>query len=475
MRSLPYNDIMIVTNLVNKTLALLFPLFGFLLPLQTRWIVRDAPVGDSVWEYGRVSVYGFDLVLLLIAVIVLFLLSGSRIKSRMTMGRLAWTMGAAVFVVYELFVSLEPGLTGVVLVRVLLIAVAGAYLLKQDSIVLRRTLSAFVVSMTLSAGFGAAQFFTQSSMISTKWLGLSWQEASTLGASVVEAQGGRWLRAHGTMPHPNALGGFSSVALVIFFALIVTSSIVGDAYVRPATRAAHVRPLQDVWIFCRNIFIVIAPIILLAGIVTAASRAAIIATVAGGMAIAWQARRDIRFRGLIPWMKGMAVAGLLILLLAGPVAFTRLTARGRLEALSFTKRAAAFEEAAETLRHYGVTGTGLGASTAALRTLYPDVSIWNIQPVHNVSALLLVELGVGGVLILMVGLFMRVKVQSSKFKIQNKSKIQNPNYRNVLPLFICWAVLIMLDHYFWTLPAGLYASGLVWWAGRGLDMCAAYD
>src|SRR3989344_4952484 len=442
VRSLPYNDIMIVTNLVNKTLALLFPLFGFLLPLQTRWIVRDAPVGDSVWEYGRVSVYGFDLVLLLIAVIVLFLLSGSRIKSRMTMGRLAWTMGAAVFVVYELFVSLVPVLTGVVLVRVLLIAVAGAYLLKQDSIVLRRTLSAFVVSMTLSAGFGAAQFFTQSSMISTKWLGLSWQEASTLGASVVEAQGGRWLRAHGTMPHPNALGGVLSVALGIF---------------------------------CRNIFIVIAPIILLAGIVTAASRAAIIATVAGGMAIAWQARRDIRFRGLIPWMKGMAVAGLLILLLAGPVAFTRLTARGRLEALSFTKRAAAFEEAAETLRHYGVTGTGLGASTAALRTLYPDVSIWDIQPVHNVSALLLVELGVGGVLILMVGLFMRVKVQSSKFKIQNKSKIQNPNYRNVLPLFICWAVLIMLDHYFWTPPAGLYASGLVWWAGGGLDMCAAYD
>src|SRR3989338_4915956 len=260
MRSLSYNDIcMIVTNLMNKTLALLFPLFGFLLPLQTRWIVRDAPVDDSVWEYGRVSIYSFDLVLLLIAVIVLFLLSGSRIKSRMTMGRLAWTMGAAVFVVYELFVSLEPVLTGAALVRVLLIAVAGAYLLKQDSIVLRRTLSAFVVSMALSAGFGAAQFFTQSSLVSTKWLGLSWQEASVAGASVVGAQGGRWLRAHGTMPHPNALGGFSSVALVIFFALIVTSSMVGDAYMRPATRAAHVRPPPGGGGFFCKIFFFLSP------------------------------------------------------------------------------------------------------------------------------------------------------------------------------------------------------------------------
>src|SRR3989338_1267451 len=264
MRSLSYNDIMIVTNLVNKTLALLFPLFGFLLPLQTRWIVRDAPVDDSVWEYGRVSIYSFDLVLLLIAVIVLFLLSGSRIKSRMTMGRLAWTMGAAVFVVYELFVSLEPVLTGAALVRVLLIAVAGGYLFKQDSIVLPRTLSAFVVSMTPSAGFGAAQFFTQSSMISTKWLGLSWQEASTLGASVVEAQGGRWLRAHGTMPHPNALGGFSSVALVIFFMLMATRDSHNSLRLPLTLRGRVV-------MFAQNMFLAVTPLILLAGIVTAAS------------------------------------------------------------------------------------------------------------------------------------------------------------------------------------------------------------
>jgi hypothetical protein len=64
---------MTIQNSIRTRLTWLYPLFAFLLPLQTRWIVRDAPVGDSVWEYGRVSVYGFDVVLVLINLLILFI------------------------------------------------------------------------------------------------------------------------------------------------------------------------------------------------------------------------------------------------------------------------------------------------------------------------------------------------------------------------------------------------------------------
>jgi hypothetical protein len=77
--------------------------------------------------------------------------------------------------------------------------------------------------------------------------------------------------------------------------------------------------------------------------------------------------------------------------------------------------------------------------------------------------LMVVELGLGGLV------FIGVLLGILWFKIPNKSQIQKPPYHYVLPLSVCWAVLIMLDHYLWTLPAGLYLTGLVVWAGRGLD------
>lgn len=402
------------------------------------------------------SVYGFDIVLGLIGLIVFIGLLLRKIRVENV--RRTWAVSGifTVLACYELFVSLDLVLTGVVSGRIALMVLAGWYLIRLDSIVLRRTLAAFVVSMVLSAGLGAAQFFTQDYLLSSKWLGMSPQDPSVLGVSVVEAEGGRWLRAHGTLPHPNALGGFSSIALILFFTLFATQ--------------ARLSVERNVFLgFCRNVFLAVAPLILLAGAVTAVSRAAILATVAGGVAIAWQARRDVRYKALMPWIRGIAIAGLLIVLLAGPVAFTRLTAQGRLEALSFTKRIAAFDEAFIALRVYGWQGTGLGAATVALRELYPELPIWEIQPVHNIPVLFAVELGFGGLLLLAVlGGFIWFKIPNSKFQILNKFKIQISKFKTSLPLLICWLVLIMLDHYLWTLPAGLYVTGLVGWAGRGI-------
>lgn len=478
---------------IEKFLPWLFPLFAFLLPLQTRWIARNTIVGDSVWEYGRVSVYGFDIVLIVINLFILFVIlapyrgtgqvkagiqkeqkkendfrlfsfSGSQAsRCGMTMRCLVLAAWAGAFIAYQLFISLDPVLTAVVLGRMVLIVLAGWYLMRLDPMVMRRTCAAFVVAMVLSAGFGTAQFFAQDSIVSGKWLGISWQEASVPGTSVVEAAGGRWLRAHGTMPHPNALGGFSAIALVLFFSPLVARSSHNSLPFTLILRQVQDRLLRGrVVAFARNVFIACAPLVLLAGIVTTASRAAIIALVASGIVFVLEARSDVRYRILLPWIKGMAIAGLLIVLLAGPVAFTRFTAHGRLEALSFTKRAAALNEVVVTMREHGVAGTGLGGATVALKALYPQLPIWELQPVHNMPLLLVVELGAGGIGIL--GAAWYFIVRNSKFKIQNsKPKV-------FAPLMICFFILAMLDHYLWTLPAGLYVSGLLALAWRrGLD------
>ncbi|NMB48140.1 hypothetical protein GYA13_01685 [Candidatus Kuenenbacteria bacterium] len=47
-------------------------MFIFLLPWQTRWIFRDYQIDGQVFEYGRLSLYGFDIILIVIMAILLY-------------------------------------------------------------------------------------------------------------------------------------------------------------------------------------------------------------------------------------------------------------------------------------------------------------------------------------------------------------------------------------------------------------------
>ncbi len=60
-------EMKLIDNLKNNKLEYLFYLFVFLLPWQTRWIIKD-----SYFEYGRISLYGFDIILIILLVFLLF-------------------------------------------------------------------------------------------------------------------------------------------------------------------------------------------------------------------------------------------------------------------------------------------------------------------------------------------------------------------------------------------------------------------
>ena len=44
-------------------------LLVFLLPLQTRWIVRPGVLNGGYFEYGTISVYGTDVLLIIILLV----------------------------------------------------------------------------------------------------------------------------------------------------------------------------------------------------------------------------------------------------------------------------------------------------------------------------------------------------------------------------------------------------------------------
>jgi len=129
-----------------------------------------------------------------------------------------WAVGALMaFVFLSVPFSIAPTLSltfGLHLVAVGVLAGTVAWVLPQLD--WRIIAGALTVGLLVQSGVAIAEAVLQN----TVWLqglGLMWPgplSAATQGASVVGlANGARWLRAYGTLPHPNILGGYLVVTL----------------------------------------------------------------------------------------------------------------------------------------------------------------------------------------------------------------------------------------------------------------------
>src|SRR3989338_3232173 len=57
---------------LSKTIEYGLYFLVFLLPLQTRWIIKPGELNNGPWEYGTYSLYGTDI--LLIIILALFII-----------------------------------------------------------------------------------------------------------------------------------------------------------------------------------------------------------------------------------------------------------------------------------------------------------------------------------------------------------------------------------------------------------------
>ena len=60
-----------IEYLTQKTPEYLLYLFVFLLPWQTRWVARDYQIRGDVFEYGRIGLYAFDIILIILLALLL--------------------------------------------------------------------------------------------------------------------------------------------------------------------------------------------------------------------------------------------------------------------------------------------------------------------------------------------------------------------------------------------------------------------
>ncbi len=429
----------------KNPLEFIFYLFVFLLPWQTRWIMRERIIGGQVFEYSRISLYGFDVVLIVLLVLAIFskhkqktdellVLKAQRQIPNIKRQTLFIVLLFVIYCALTVFWSKEKVVSLYWGIRMLL--GWGLFWLASQKINFSKVrLAVIMVISGAIQGLLAIWQFTQQSVWQSKWLGMAGQSARDLGTSVVEFGIERWLRAYGSLPHPNILGAWLVLSFVALIYLI--------------TKIKHKY---------HKLFLIFSASFISLGILFTYSRAAWLGFIGAYFAGAVWLLKSKQAK----WLKNFA-AGLLIYLVAllavfssatWPLIKTRLNIGppDRLELKSNTERIASWQQAVVLWQKHRWWGVGIGDYTLARQTEQPDLKSWEIQPAHNIPLLILAELGIVGLV-----LFMFLNGWLWFYLWRQRQ------WPEMGVLFLVW-VLAMFDHFWWTLGAGLY----VWWLIMGL-------
>jgi O-antigen ligase len=282
---------------------------------------------------------------------------------------------------------------------------------------------------------GFWQFAAQSTAI-IPHLGLAWPGSllpSISGASVVQlANGVRWLRAYGTLPHPNLLGGIGFVLLA--------------------------GPLAFYQLYSKTKYITLTVFGLgIALLVLTFSRSSWLGVVILFAVLAFHWRFELIKKMVFPVLTALIVIGILAVRLF-PLFFTRLAnSQVPTEKASLSSRFWAVQRSLELIRLHPLLGTGAATNSLALSRLMPVFD--TIEPVHNTPLLITSELGIGG-LFLLAGLLGTI--------------LPGVFHARGLPAAILSGSLLglcaisFLDHYLWSLAPGriLFVTVLGIWAGQ---------
>jgi hypothetical protein len=290
-------------------------------------------------------------------------------------------------------------------------------------------------ALVLQFTAGAWQSISQTTAL-TSLPGLEWPgkiDPAMSGASIVQLEDGRrWLRAYGTLAHPNLLAGFSLAMIAAPLSLFLNN------------KKKQLLPL---------VFFSLA----LGLIVLTFSRSAWLGLVVlgAGLAAQWKVLHPERLRRL--FLIGILAIALLFILLQ-PLFFTRLGAgEVQAEQVSSYTRLWLVQRTIEIFRENPWLGTGLGSYSLALSAHVAD--FYDIEPVHSLPLLVASELGVGGIILLCGWAFALVR----GWRVMQQ------------PLGIVFGVVVMglvaasaFDHYLWTLAPGrmLFTTVLGLWSAQ---------
>lgn len=418
---------------LTKTIEYGLYLLAFLLPVQTRWIIKAGEINGGYWEYGTYSLYGTDILLILL--LSLFVVREIALpNARGESGNKIMIRGLICGLLMILFVSvLFAGDSRLAAYKFgwMILGIGLFWMIKKTGFSMAKFIFSLLAGLAVQAVSAVWQFLNQSSA-ANKWLGMAARQAFDLGSSVIETVGAdgaaeRWLRAYGGLDHPNMLGGAMAIGILL---LCWNAGIIKKKGAR---------------FFIFYFFLIIFS----AALFFSFSRAAWIAFALGIIAMLSRAvfKENLIFQKNILQVVLISGAVFFILFLQyRNLAAARIEAGARLEIKSISERQESIKNSLPIIKNNWAVGTGLGNYALELKRLIPDKESFYYQPVHNVFLLALSEIGIFGFIFFMALLFFA-------FGPSGNSAV-----------LIALAVIMFFDHWLWSLHFGV----LFFWIVIGL-------
>lgn len=413
----------------KKILEYLVYLLVFLLPWQLKLILRP-----DTSNYNEISLYAWELVLLLV-VAMFFIFSVRPIKKLSIVPMYVWALAGIILFTFISVWRAPDYLLALNYFVLVSLGISLFFLIKSNRFQIPHSnLSwAFLASLLLQSVLALAQFLSQRTW-ANKYFGLASHDPATTGTAVVEAIGGRWLRAYGGFDHPNILGG------VLVFGLILAAH-----YIISAKRGSEASDTEKKEQWPSLLFSWLFYLTALCALFFSFSRAAWLAY---AVVIFFWALFYLQKRAWPNFGKLLALTIISLFLVSiislpfSDLLKGRLEAVGRLEQKSLSERELYLGQATEMIKADFWWGVGRGNYIKSLPGSddYP-------QPVHNVFVLSWAETGIFGFLSFCLFLLYAIK------------KI--PNRGVSLGFFLALIILMFFDHWLFSLPFGLVFFWLI--------------
>jgi hypothetical protein len=281
--------------------------------------------------------------------------------------------------------------------------------------------------LAIQAVAGLVTFAMQSTEL-LDVLGLDWPgllKPSTRGAIILKLPDGETiLRAYGTLPHPNILGGCILFSLLGPIALFLREEMPNRLVLVLLAIGSSLLALT----FSRSAWIGTAMLLLMI----------------------WHKRKSFapKRAAIILLVTGVSFG--LTLLFLNDLLLSRMSAAASTEEFSVVGRVWLAKQALLFTAENPLSGLGIGTFIIQLARRAGEFNY--VEPVHNVPLLALSELGIFG-FILVIAIVVTIGLKFSRY--------QKPNAHIIGGILIGLGFISLLDHYMWTLAPGRIMLGLV--------------
>ena len=447
--------------------------YGFLLTftLSIRKVLYYYPLSGSFNEYTGIYLYLSDIFVLAIIFtsIYKYLQKNSyqyifiKLKNCSTWN--FFNRHNAIFTIFFLFIAWSwlsliwsqiPQIAIFRSIKLIEVFIVFAFILNK--IVPHRTylLNSFIIIIivgTFQSIFAICQFILQKSLGLT-WLWESMIAPNIPGVAKIIVNGDKYIRSYGLMPHPNILGGFLLVSIILTITIICISrkpQIIDKCSLWNTLNKFIVPRGTQLILLILLVFQIIAQFLTF-------SKSAILGTIIGIAYLIVVSRET--FGVLFKITKYGFFVFLIILLLAINLKFDI----GLWLNQSLQERIVYLNISRETITNNVLTGSGIGQFVPNM-SKHHNLAEWQFQPVHNVFLLVWSELCLIGLILFTFIIWMIIY----KPKITNVSRETNRingylTIKNMLNSLIIGLIFIMLfDHYFWDIHQGI----LILWTVAG--------